>query len=32
MGMGFPWESDGKCPMVGGDGTARITFPTGPMS
>ena len=25
MGMGFPWESYGKCP-VEWDGTARIAF------
>ena len=30
MGMGFPWESHGKCPL-GWDGTARIAFPMGPM-
>ena len=28
MGMVFPWESRGKCPM-GWDGTARIAFPMG---
>ena len=30
MGMGFPWEYDGKCPM-GWDGTARIAVTAGPM-
>ena len=30
MGMGFPWESYGKCSM-GWDGTACIAFPMGPM-
>ena len=30
MGMGFPWESFGKCSM-GWNGTARIVFPMGPM-
>ena len=30
MGMGFPWESYGKCSM-GWDGTARISFSMGPM-
>ena len=30
MGMGFPWESNGKCPMEW-DGTARIAFPMGPI-
>ena len=30
MGMGFSWESYGKCPL-GWDGTARIAFPMGPM-
>ena len=28
MGMGFPWESYGKC-SVGWDGTARIAIPMG---
>ena len=30
MGMGFPWEYYGKCPM-GWDGTARIAFTVRPM-
>ena len=30
MGMEFPWESQGKCPM-GWDGTSRFVFPIGPI-